>query len=85
MILQLITKLQTYPVVISMQDEAVSVTNIDFPAVTLCPSLNINIDGFDYEAIAEYLRNEESQFGNLSIETYVKKNIISNLKICRSQ
>lgn len=35
-----------------MQENTIPVTTIPFPAVTICPSLNMDIDDFDYEADA---------------------------------
>lgn len=69
MIVQLITKLRAYPVVISLQDEAVPVTNIDFPAVTLCPSLNVDVENFDYESVSESVKNGSSTIEDLPLET----------------
>lgn len=63
LIINLITKLQAFPIIICMGENSISVTEIPFPAITLCPSLNMDVDEFDYETIA---RNVKS--GNLSIE-----------------
>lgn len=64
MISKLIAKLQAYPIVIYLQDNPVSVTDIPFPAVTLCPPLNLDIKDFDYKKIATSIKN-----GSLAVDT----------------
>lgn len=46
-----------------MGENSISVTEIPFPAITLCPNLNMDVDEFDYESIAHNVKS-----GNISIE-----------------
>jgi hypothetical protein len=66
---KLIVSLQKNPIIISKDDSAISVTEIYFPAVTLCPGLIIATDVervFDYENVKESLENGEMSFDNLT-------------------
>lgn len=63
LIMKLIYKLQAFPIIIYVGQNSISVTEIPFPAVTLCPSLNMDVDDFDYEFVARDVKG-----GNLSIE-----------------
>lgn len=69
LILQLIIKLQAFPIISYMREYPMAVTAIPFLAVTLCPSLNIDIEGFDYEAIAKGVENGSLKLDELSLET----------------
>lgn len=54
---------------IYLQENAVSVTQIPFPAVTICPGLNLDVKGFNYEQTAEAIINGELLIEDLPIET----------------
>lgn len=68
LIMKLITKLQAYPIVIYLQENTVSVTEIYFPSVTLCPILNFDIEDFSYESIVSSIENGDLLFSNLSVD-----------------
>lgn len=68
LIIKLITKMQAYPIVIYLQENPVSVADIPFPSVAICPPLNFDIDTFDYRSIADSLKAGELLVGNLSLD-----------------
>lgn len=67
LISKLVNKLQAYPFVIYLQENPVAVTDIPFPAVTLCPPLNLDSQSFDYRTLAPSIRNGETRFENLPL------------------
>jgi len=57
---------QSNPIVIYSDENSISVTEINFSAVTICPALKLSIEGFDYEGIVEKLNNHETELKNLT-------------------
>jgi len=51
-----------------MQENAVSVREIPFPAVTICPGLSIDYKDLDYEAIATSVKNGETRIEELPMK-----------------
>jgi len=63
---QLIRKVQHNPIIIYSSEEAVSITEIPFPAFTFCPEILTVIDDFDYEEIVERLRDKRIHISSLT-------------------
>jgi hypothetical protein len=66
---KLVISLNKTPTIIQIDEFAVQVTEINFPAVTFCPGLIIANDVekvFDYEKVKNALENDEMDFNNLT-------------------
>jgi len=79
MIRNLWQSFQSNPIVIYSDENSISVTEINFPAVTICPALKLDIEGFDYEGIVEKLNNHELELKNLTEKELKYLQIINSI------
>ena len=69
------------PIVIYSDSKAVSVTEINFPAVSICPPLKVGVDGFDgfnYWTISDEILNGTRNFTELEYELLISCSFSQN-------
>jgi amiloride-sensitive sodium channel len=64
-IIQVWTRYQVSPVIISFAQRPTRVSEIPFPAVTICPVMQIPRDVFDMDTVLEMETNDELTFAVL--------------------
>lgn len=64
--MKLFTKIQSYPIVLYQSEEPTYVSEIDFPAVTICPEILTVIEDLNFDDIIVSLQNGSMSTSDLS-------------------
>lgn len=63
---QLFSSIKRNPIVIYTDDNAIAATDINFPAMTICPSLKLGVEGFNEFNLLQVSKDLESGKLNLN-------------------